>query len=113
MIDPILEQHFPVMVFVLRNSNKKSFLPKVKILLPTKECDTDGICYTESATLLQNSDGNWTKNAYMEFDREAREILGAKNVTETEELTSLDIVVIAQTQEMLEATRRTIRRVPA
>ncbi|MCL2444658.1 hypothetical protein FWD07_00870 [Candidatus Saccharibacteria bacterium] len=111
--DYVTGEVFPVVLFVAKNSG----LPAVKIVFPTEINESEGVGYAETVTLLKNNSGIWTKNISIEFDRKSRKVVGAQGMVEEVGLGSLDVIVIAQIEEILHEqqtkTTRTPRKVMA
>jgi|GEM_PF-3069329 hypothetical protein len=98
--DYLTGEEFPVIVYSLRSS-KKTHLPEAKILLPSLRKKSDNIDYIESTVLLRDLNGGWVKNVSTDFSKKSRDIVGIHSMIEDVELMPLDIVIIAQVEDML------------
>lgn len=98
--DYVTGDSFPVIVYILKGGDK-STLPVLKISMPARHKVIDGVGYTEYVSLLKSRDDVWTKSTEVDFDGSAVAVMGVQGFIEESPLVSLDIITIAQVEDMV------------
>lgn len=99
--DPVSDASFKVAYQVLMYAKDKLNFPTVKVKLPAVFGQDGNIRFKETSHLIKNLDGNWVKTIDIQFNRNSEQVVGVKSITEEVELGSLDIIIIAQIEDLL------------
>lgn len=102
--DLVTGEEFSVVFWLLRGNSKN--MPMIKIDLPTIIGCVDGIKFKENSMLLKNIDGVWSKDTVTSFDKASAKKVGVSSMTEAAVLGSLDIIIIAQVEDLVRSKVR-------